>query len=769
MKRLFLAVLLVVCAFGHDVIAQSISGLPTDGKFVAYRPEVLLKNPLPDVSELRGLTVKPYGQTGTTRKKIWCVYSDRDNNVLYSDSKGSNRLKTVLSLGEIVVIAKIDQSTGYALVYTNVGGDDDLSIGERKPKGWIKMDNLLLWSDASCQFSIANKAVLCANTKYKQNPETLLKCFSAPYGDHTLEENITNGFIFYYVMKTVGNRTLLSKRQHIGKSGVCSNDLYGWVDKNSYIPWNQRTCFEPEWHDKKVANLRGTNLTNYTFISGDWIYRVPFSGEREAPQMLRYPIFDDSTSETLHCSYFEAPNGFDLVEYNRAKQNLEAMLKKFSTAHIGIVIDGTKSMGPYFQSAKEALLKGCSYLGGEFKSTIDVMIYRDDKDGKYITEYKTGFKDPKTPALRQFLDNAGEYGAVSSKFDTDMEESLYYGLSTALEVFKFNPNQANLLIIIGDCGDNERPMKINSEQLVSTIVASNVNVVGVQVRNTAGKPFQDFQAEVIDLVYESIAGRYKKTLGRGGIIKSIAVPDGFDWNTGYDLFFGCYRGAEVGKTFDTSKATDVLKAIFFDWSTAISKYKNDLQDLKLGNPSANNQNNEIMKSQIGEVAFKSLCSAGGFAAIDATTARKRANFDLYAYTLMLDRSEYTEVLKRLKPVYDASIKGDASSETRSKYVDAMKALVLALTGGSTKDIGKMTNEDIMKMLFGVNIKRPGIAAYPLEEIIDKKKVSDDEFLELAMRLENSYNQLNKYYKSTDCKINLGGNNTIFWVPLEYIP
>lgn len=765
MKRI-LSVLVLVFVAGLHTFAQNISGLPTDGQFVAYRPSVL--GALNDESELRSVTRRPFGQTANTNK-IWVAYSDRNNNALYSDSRGKNKLAGTLSLNEVVVIAKIDQDTGYALVYTNVGEESRLSIGERKPRGWIKMDNLLLWKDAPCRNGIANKAVICANAKYEQNPQSLLKCFTSPNGNATLEENITNGFTFYYVMKTVGSRVLLAKYQHLS-SGVSDNGLYGWVDRNSYLPWNQRTCFETEWHGDRVSQLRGLNLKSYKFSSGNHVYEVPFTtGERMSPEMLRYPIFDDSTPSNLHCSYFEAPEGFDLAEYNRAKQSLEDVLKKYRTAHIGIVIDGTKSMGPYFQSAKDALLKGCSYLGGEFKPTIDVLIYRDDRDGKYITECKTGFKDPNAPELRRFLENAGEYGAVSSKADTDMEESLNYGLRKALEAFRFSPEQANLLIVIGDCGDNGRPVKVDTRQLVSSLVAANVNVVGVQVRNTTGRAFQDFQAEVIELVYETIAGRYRKTLGKNGNIKPVAVSDGYDWNTGYDLFVGRYRGAEAGRAFDTAKTTDVLKDIFLDWATAITKYKKDLEDLKLGNISANNKNNEILKSQIGEAAFKALCSVGGFAAIDARTATKRSNFDLYAYTLLLDAKEYIEVLRKLKPVYEASVRGDASSDTRAQYVDAMKALVLALTGGNAGDVGKMTNEDIMKMLFGINIKRPGIAAYPLEEIVDKKKVSDDKFLELASRLELSYRQLQKYYKSSTYKIKVNNNNFIFWVPLEYIP
>lgn len=766
MKKLILSVLFAVTCCSIGSMAQNIEGLPANGVFEAYRPSVI--NQLNEERDLQKLMQKPYGQTGNTNK-LWVVYSDRDDNAVYKDSQGRTQLSRSLKMNEVVVIAKIDQKTGYALVYSHTGGENRLNIGDRKPIGWIRMDNLLLWKDAPCEKGIAKKAIICANTTYRQDPSTLMKCFTSPTGKVAQEEHIKNGVNFYYVMKKSGTRYLLAKYQHLS-SDVVDMGLYGWVDENSFLPWNQRTCFEPAYNKKNRANLSGANVKSYSFISDKKnTYDVPLltkEQERMSADMLRYPIFDDSDNKTLHCSYFEAPAGWEYGKYKKALDSLETVIKQYKNAHIGIVIDGTSSMKPYFQAAKDALLAGCAGLDGDFKRKIDVLIYRDDKDGTYITECKTGFNDPRNRDLKTFLDNGGEYG-VGSK-GTDANECLYFGIKTAIEKFKYQPDESNILIVIGDCGDNGRPEKIKAETLRQMIVEKNINLVGIQVRNTTGTAYQDFQADMINLVYETTIERYRKKVKENKTVKSTSVPDGYDWNTGYDLYVGRFRGAEAGKTFDAAKTTAVLKEIFASWTNSISQHKQQLQGLSLGNVSANNMNNKILIEEIGQENFNALSKAAGFAAVPSRTQAKIYGFDQYEYTLMMDASEYNAVLKKLKAVCDATITG-ASDDARANYVVAMKALVLAMTGGDTGEVGKMSNEDIMKMLFGINIKRPDTSKYTLDEIIDKKKVSNDEFLDLSGKLERSYNSLNKYFRSTKYKIKVNDNNYIYWVPLDYIP
>ena len=128
------------------------------------------------------------------------------------------------------------------------------------------------------------------------------------------------------------------------------------------------------------------------------------------------------------------------------------MKKKFNI-NIGIVIDGTSSMKPYYAAVKDAIKESVEYFPPTAKVKVGVVIYRDYTDGDYVTECLPLTNPKYNSELAAFLDNGGKYGIKSAANDKTYTEALYKGIDTALDSFKFVDGESNILLVIGDCGN----------------------------------------------------------------------------------------------------------------------------------------------------------------------------------------------------------------------------------------------------------------------------------------------------------------------------
>ena len=101
---------------------------------------------------------------------VWDAYSDRDKNVTYSEATEYSSHKSSLSLGDKVYIARI--KNGMALVYTSDYVQKYPSIKDPQWKGWIPLENLILWSKCPrTRSSIMMKGLVAHDPKKGDAPE----------------------------------------------------------------------------------------------------------------------------------------------------------------------------------------------------------------------------------------------------------------------------------------------------------------------------------------------------------------------------------------------------------------------------------------------------------------------------------------------------------------------------------------------------------------------------------------------------------------------
>jgi hypothetical protein len=118
-------------------------------------------------------------------------------------------------------------------------------------------------------------------------------------------------------MKSEGNMSLLAHTHTLdGRSSTTV--LYGWVDRDSYVPWNQRSCLEPTWDKEHVEYFVKNGVTidfydskdkNESVAQSGWVLKPePLKYDKYLYRMsrdqLRYPILDGSTASLWNISTF---------------------------------------------------------------------------------------------------------------------------------------------------------------------------------------------------------------------------------------------------------------------------------------------------------------------------------------------------------------------------------------------------------------------------------------------------------------------------------
>ena len=429
MKRFVLFISIIVISF-NVAFAQSLPKLPSQSK--VYLPKVLFKGVLSEEDTSKLAASGNYGQTKSEEpavKKYWEAYSDRNNNTVYATPDTSTPCGE-LEFNEKVRIAEI--SGKYALVYTDPIGTYPEISQYAKCKGWINMDNLLLWSSCPADDKgIYYKALICYNMSAVNKKE--LAGYENPMKKGP-SFDLNTDLKFYFIMKRVNDMVLLSSEYTL--EGESSKVLYAWVPEGAYVPWNQRSCLEPTWEKEDVSYFSAKkvvadvcidqalkeSLTTFDFIereggeSDRYFYRM-------RPDDLRYPILDGSTDVLYEVSSFGSLGGKTTVTTGAVKREDDSELSrkqkaldKLSKLNLVIVIDGTKSMDKYFPAVKDAIAKGSEFFSSQhYDMKVGVVIYRDYADGEAGLSEVYPMSKPDDSGLANFIYSGGKI--FTPKFD----------------------------------------------------------------------------------------------------------------------------------------------------------------------------------------------------------------------------------------------------------------------------------------------------------------------------------------------------------------
>ena len=801
MRKLIIAVL----CLSVTIMMSAQPKLP--GQCEVWLPKVIDKEV---VSKKDAYTIakKPYGQSpAPAQKSYWIVFSDRDNNTTYEQPKKGAAKCTELSFNERLIIASIKD--GYALVYSEPKAElFPLISSAAKSKGWVPMSNLLLWTKGLADDAdISYKAVICANLNVSGS-DAEGKLYRNPNGKAVGQ--LKTDMHFYFIMKEEGSKVLLGHYASLPTDS--GRGLYGWVDNNSYVPWNQRTCLEPTWERSDVEwlaknqkkwqvypnqnKMTGKAPAEDVFTSRKRNAKDQYSSEylyRTMPaNRLRYPILEGCTDKLYHCSSFGTLG--KKAEVQNVDSDIHSAIENINNTeiiNIGIVIDGTSSMKPYFTSVKNAIVEGCKYFGS--KVNVAVAIYRDKEDGEYILETfpsAGGFTDnPNNQNLKKFLDSGGKYGVKSVA--SGETESVYYGIKTAVEKFNFNPKQSNLLLVVGDCGDNGK-MGVTREDVIDLLASKKISLMAFQVRNKSNDAYQTFNTQLTYIMKQSLQKRYENQAAvRGNVSKkahvsAVQMKDGSGWdifnenkvNKDKDIDLYRYvhrRNPALDKDMNVDELTRLMETTIGDWNQQITYLRGIAQNVVDGAGfEANDDGDGTLTDALGELfggdnaRFERIRKANSLTSFRGWTYKQEPSSkrNLYKVVVFLPAPELKTLVNKLEPVYKVARN---RSNDRQPYFDAMVTLAGSLIAQDRIKDAKY--KEIIAKVFGLDSSTTDLGGPSLTDIVDPNVVSQQQYLDLVNKMKTSYEKLLRIMGEEYPFIyeTAGSKDKYYWLPSEYLP
>lgn len=791
MKRITSLALLTVLS---GVLLSAQPSLPA--KCEVFYPDILQSSAV--LSEKDALALErssDFGQSKTSRNaKFWVVFSDRDENTTYTTPGGSTKFSS-LGFNQQLRIAQI--KNGYALVYTEPQEDIEYPLISQyaECKGWVSMKKLLLWhSCLADNIGIYQKALLCVNLDEVDGSDLGNLYYNPQKKDRF--KKISTDMRFYFVMKREDDLALLASTHSM--EGTSDKALYGWVPAQSYVPWNQRSCLEPNWNHRDVEYFAENNVKIRICEAEDleqiarpisFKKHVSKPGEkydrhlyRMNPDELRFPILDYHGSENIYnCSSFGTPGGgqdeeaVDEIISGTPLGFTEQQLNEMLNINIGVVIDGTSSMETFYPAVQNAIREGRKFFGSKYKVKVGVVIYRDYSDGEFMTEFFP-LTNPDNPRLDQFLHSGGRYGVKSASSDRTLEEAMYQGISTALDKIGFKPDQSNLLLVVGDCGNDRADEKVKMETIVDKLIEKNVNIMGFQVRNGAEDAFGLFNNQLQQIMKLSLERKFSKLAKSEMKVRFQETKDGYrminDRNS--NLYIGSHSFPLSGQQMQIDKLSSLMQESIMYCSESV-EYQIDLLDALRKDafvPSPDivgvDLDEQFLIGKLGQEVYDKIKKSNSLIAFRGYSLKThKSGRPFFKPVVFLSSDELNELIERLAPVNNAAV---AQTNDREPYVNAMKALIQSMVPDITDErMNAMGYNEVMATVAGLNEAATALKGPSILEIANPQAVSHTEYASLVSDFRKKFQMLQRL-KSTPYKYTRVFNGLkYYWLPVEDLP
>ena len=771
----------------------------------------ILNSELIKEEEIKQFLASPdWGQSQKV-DKYWVVYSDRENNITYNKPDKSSGRFSSLNFNEELRIAKLQN--GFALVYKEEKSSSIYpKINSGKTRGWVPMSDLLLWQSCPTNnLGIYRKALPYINVDeyIKHKDSNIGKTFKNPV-TKSEQAGLMTGVDFYFVMKEDPESGLVLLSRLCNLVGNTSQVLYGWVSKASFVPWNQRSCLEPNWNHevaKKFAALpenqrnipvyRDSNLTNLAGsipIGSDNSLGKRATMYRMSPDEMRYILLDnDKKKDGIYkILAFARLNSKEYgARARKAKDGtkikmLEDKIKEQRVINLIFVIDGTNSMKSFYNPVLRIIQEAQNYLGKQEGNVVKcgAVIYRDYADEDFCTEH-IPMTSPTSPELSTFLRYAGKGGARSvSNSET---KALYKGMGLALDatLMNYSPKNSNMMFVIGECGNAPHDLRCPMEEdIVEKCIKNRMMISGIQIFNNSSWQHELFRAQLERIILGSLNGQYRTNQVKGLVTKWSELEDGYEFSTNLPkeqkFYIGNTRNAPNGEKMNVVKLYDIVKDGYIQFNTAIEArmasllYSDEWATCDDENmtefTTTTTISPDLLKDVFGENELKKM-REDNMQYISFIGYTREMSPELgesyWQPVICISEDEFKDLMTNLQGVMAAVSRG---SDDRRPYVTAMKTLVRTMIPDITEaQMMQKGNKEIMAMAAGLSVSSDTLRGYTLEEILDSRIVPDEEFQRVITNFVDKFDKLDQM-RTSEYPFSVMRNSTRwFWIPAAELP
>lgn len=496
----------------------------------------------------------------------WTVYVSCNDAVAYSEASSGSDIVQSLKFMEDFNVAAI-KGDYMLLYYTSTSGDKSLDIPRKVKKtkstinrngiredgyvGWVKIDDLLLWNECPMTKDGIYEKVCVVKDVEHLNPGNVNKS-PRLYGDQNCNGSYiysvnANDFYFCY-KKGRGNNALICVDNKM--RGNMTSTKAGWIERDEYIPWNTRICWEPAFdrRDNGINNMAYSYQNEFSaqnFNNSDIIAKVQLTSRRQDPSMARSAILGYS-SFTAQMAVIGTPGKstpYDPAKTAEILNKIEALKNSMSRINVVFVMDGSNSMKECFSSMSNAVKEISKYrYFDDDRMHFGAVVFRNYKDEASGDLVEMMQLTNNTEKLSQFLDNVRCFSAEHN----DPQEALFYGLNYAADKIVWENNANNFIILVGDVSSKEPDVKgLNAKKIIDKLASKNINLMAFQARSYPETAYRNFALQIQPII-KGLLNRYgygdSKPTAEGRIMMYQPPtrdvfpfrPMGFKWKTSND-------------------------------------------------------------------------------------------------------------------------------------------------------------------------------------------------------------------------------------------
>lgn len=727
-----------------------------------------------------------WGQDRRAKQALWVVYSDREQNPTYTSPDKSIRCGE-LKFGEKVCIAEIKGDM--ALIYSDEKARYPEIPQNIKSKGWIPMENLLLWNKCPTdQRGVLRKGIIAINlNKMSKGEKFQQKKYNSP--DNLSQSSPLNTDMnFYYVMKETedGEYALLCTGAQVNSAQT----FYGWVNKNAYTEWNQRSCLEPNWLPKFVETHRNQRVQIYEDASRSsqatwWEFGAtngdlnPLYKYRMAKEQLRFPILSQpDINGMVLCTSFADRTAGSINKASKFAGNISGKVnrtgKQILQMNVILAVEATTEMGKYLPAVKSALSTCNDYANQGITVQVGLVLYRSLNDGTagLTVVPLSNYDDAR---LQEMLNLNKANSRLVGERNVSLAQAIEKATNSAEMGFK--ADQSNLLLIVGYHGTDDTT--IQEQQLLDKLMSYNIQLASIQVMRSSSGSCKRYFDIMESLVKQNVEKQYN-ALAAQAVFTSARDKNRNLTNDGY-LFRSSlskekggnplFASVRYNKTQDQEMIPDELTRYVSNCISGFSKSVSEQKSIyeeALGDDSFYP---EFLIKKLGEKGYKdwlqvkAITAYGGYA-----QTKGLGDDDNWRAILYLSADELTSLIEKLRPISDAA---NEQNPDRTKYVTAIRTLMKAQLGGSIpdKEIDEMEPETLEEKIYGiVNVKSDNMrfTNHSLSDLTNRKTVSDDEYFDILDRFDKKYKKLTKIPAGYEYRMEVNGMY-YYWIPLEDLP
>jgi len=738
------------------------------------------------------LQVEELINRGKSNQDDWIVYSDRSDNVLYSNPNSSVPSGEKLDFMEGVSVKEVKGNWlhVYSAIYDNKTGKSGLEYN--KERGWIKANFVLLNGFSLLNEKSTPKKAMILISLGNLSPNIVnsnilnFQFYNKPSATTSFANGLfAKKFDIYYILKETDGAILLSRSDKLDDEGdLLKKIVPGWMPKSNVTFWDHRICLEPSSIPSTISDYSikdlpifhtasaledfvTTQLYNKNYVFKKDVVRKT----RPNPYEMRMPIIDNIDAikkEVVTITRIgdgPAPTPDDLAKLD---QKIQQTQHKIENVNVLFVIDATTSMKNYFEPVANSISKIIE--NNELKKSNNVLkfglvIYRDYADG--VASYEI---EPLTTDDDKILKKLKATLCYSN--DHDLAEAQYAGLERGLNEAGFDPNQSNVVVLIGDAGNHQPDPKGKSlSKIVDQLYQKQISFIAFQTYSGKDASFLDFNSDAQDYI-RNTAQKYVPNNKSDVQLNELPLKNtyqlqftGGKGNSNDLLMFGRFTYASGNLPMNTNILEQNIIESINDYTNRVQYIKSILEGMSSRNGVFTPEIIDWLKRMGYTDKDIEILKQAGDITKTGFTSTKFYSYDTECFVpvVFLSKTEKEAVIDIIRKLTNKS----------GSITDKKKAVQDALTNQCMAMLGLKSEATIldknMNEIWDIILSIPFTGSYKIRncKLRDFDKLPDNEF---SVFYDKFQIQAKKFYSMSyrESEFELGGQS-FYWIPLKDFP